>query len=123
MKYRNALITPIAATLLLSAGAHAQVAAPNSPAPSAANGSSDPLSVAAGEIKNVDLPTFLQSYIAQWASGRSNILNAKYIKPDDSQQKGGWAVDYKWSKAKDKSHVGSDQHNDYVVDKLSYAVD
>src|SRR5204863_2079258 len=26
-------------------------------------------------------------------------------------------------KAKDKSHVGSDQHNDYVVDKLSYAVD
>jgi hypothetical protein len=69
------------------------------------------------------LVTSLQQYLAALISARNDVIDLKYIEPDDNGDNAGWGVNYTWNASKDSSHLAPDARNHFVLRKLTYDLD
>jgi hypothetical protein len=69
------------------------------------------------------LVTSLQQYLAALVSARSDVIDLKYIEPDDNGDNAGWGVNYTWNASKDSAHLAPDARNHFVLRKLTYDLD
>jgi hypothetical protein len=75
------------------------------------------------ETLSPQVETSLKQYLAALLSARSDVLDLKYIEPDENGDNAGWGVNYKWNKSKDSARLAPDARNHFVLNKLSYDLD
>src|SRR5690349_4638713 len=63
----------------------------------------------------------LKKIVADLVSARSDIFDLKYVEPDGSEKKAGWALAYNWSAQAGRSELSA-QGNHYILNSLSYNV-
>jgi hypothetical protein len=80
-----------------------------------------------GTVPSPVVQETLKEYLAALISARSQIIDLKYIRPDENGDNAGWGVNYKWKTSRDTPRLGpegkeeANQH--YVLRKLSYDLD
>jgi hypothetical protein len=75
------------------------------------------------ETLSPQVETSLKQYLAALLSARSDVLDLKYIEPDENGDNAGWGVNYAWNTSKDSASLGPDARNHFVLKKLAYELD